>query len=110
MVESRLGSHLVPRKIYVVLQLSIKEEVLDLARKANENNVAFSHIFLLCTVLYGEVQDMSLSRVRRSLPLHMKETQFAESLIRQLSRCPHLHRFLTQTGSRCGLVSLNSSF
>lgn len=45
-----------------------------------------------------------------ALALHMKETQFAESLIRQLSRCPHLHRFLTQTGSRCGLLSLNSSF
>ena len=32
---------------------SMKSKVLYLARKAKKNNVALSHIFLVCTDLYG---------------------------------------------------------
>jgi hypothetical protein len=46
-------SHLAPRKIDVILSLSINPKVLYLARKAKKNYVAYPCIFLSCTVFYG---------------------------------------------------------
>ena len=57
--ESYAKSHLASIKIYVFLLLSIKLKSLISAIKANKNQVALSHIFLLSLVLYAEVQDMS---------------------------------------------------
>jgi hypothetical protein len=52
-------SYLAPRKIGVILSISIKPKLLYLARKANKNNVALSRIFLVFTIFNGEVQDIS---------------------------------------------------
>ncbi|KAB8321206.1 hypothetical protein SD81_006955 [Tolypothrix campylonemoides VB511288] len=46
-------SHLAPRKFDGTSLLSMKPKVLYIARKANKNNVALLHIFLVCTVFYG---------------------------------------------------------
>jgi hypothetical protein len=58
-LQNVFNSYLAPRKIGVILSISIKQKLLSLARKANKNNVALSRIFLVSTVFKGEVQDIS---------------------------------------------------
>ncbi|KAB8314259.1 AAA family ATPase [Tolypothrix campylonemoides VB511288] len=52
-IAKSLNSHLAPRKFDGTSLLSMKPKVLYIARKANKNNVALLHIFLVCTVFYG---------------------------------------------------------